>query len=57
MYGLTPKVEAAIPMPFEQQWQRMRMLMDPLHPADKADFGKTFFRGFAPCGQTAWARF
>ena len=39
MYGLTPKVEAAIrDAVWSEQWQRMRMLMDPLHPADKADF-------------------
>ena len=39
MYGLTPKVEAAIRDAVRsEQWQRMRMLMDPLHPADKADF-------------------
>jgi len=38
MYGLTPKVEAAIRDCFaSQQWRRLRMLMDPLHPADKAD--------------------
>ena len=38
MYGLTPKVEAAIRDSFaSQQWRRLRMLMDPLHPADKAD--------------------
>jgi len=38
MYGLTPKVEAAIQDCFRgQQWRRLRMLMDPLHPADKAD--------------------
>ena len=38
MYGLTPKVEAAIRDCFtSQQWHRLRMLMDPLHPADKAD--------------------
>ena len=39
MYGLTPKVEAAIHEAIDtEQWQRLRMLMDPLHPADKADF-------------------
>ena len=39
MYGLTPKVEAAIRDAIQkQQWHRLRMLMDPLHPADKADF-------------------
>lgn len=39
MYGLTPKVEVAIRDTVgNEQWQRMRMLMDPLHPADKADF-------------------
>ena len=39
MYGLTPKVEAAIRDAVRyEQWQRLRMLMDPLHPADKADF-------------------
>ncbi len=38
MYGLTPKVEAAIHEAFNsQQWKRLRMLMDPLHAADKAD--------------------
>ena len=32
------KVEAAIRDCFaSQQWHRLRMLMDPLHPADKAD--------------------
>jgi len=39
MYGLTPKVEAAIRYTIQnEQWNRLRMLMDPLHPADKADF-------------------
>ena len=39
MYGLTPKVEAAIRDALrDEQWQRVRMLMDPLHSADKADF-------------------
>ena len=39
MYGLTPKVEAAIHEAIDtEQWRRLRMLMDPLHPADKADF-------------------
>ena len=39
MYGLTPKVEAALHEAINsEQWQRLRMLMDPLHPADKADF-------------------
>ena len=39
MYGLTPKVEAAIRDAITtEQWRRLRMLMDPLHPADKADF-------------------
>ena len=39
MYGLTPKVEVAIRDAVRyEQWQRLRMLMDPLHPADKADF-------------------
>lgn len=39
MYGLTPKVEAAIRDTIQdEQWYRLRMLMDPLHPADKADF-------------------
>ena len=38
IYGLTPKVEAAFHEAFSQQeWQRVRMLLDPLHPADKAD--------------------
>lgn len=38
MYGLTPKVEAAILEAFyAQEWRRMRLLIDPLHPADKAD--------------------
>ena len=38
-YGLTPKVEAAIRYTIKnEQWNRLRMLMDPLHPADKADF-------------------
>ncbi len=39
MYGLTPKVEAAIcDAVRDEQWPRLRMLMAPLHPADKADF-------------------
>ena len=39
MYGLTPKVEAVIRDTIQDaQWHRLRMLMDPLHPADKADF-------------------
>ena len=39
MYGLTPKVEAAIRYTIKnEQWHRLRMLIDPLHPADKADF-------------------
>ncbi len=39
MYGLTPKVEAAIRYTIQnEQWNRLKMLMDPLHPADKADF-------------------
>ena len=39
MYGLTPKVEAAIRYTIQNElWHRLRMLMDPLHPADKADF-------------------
>ena len=39
MYGLTPKVESAIRDAVrDESWQRMRVLMDPLHPADKADF-------------------
>ena len=38
IYGLTPKVEAAFQAAFdEEEWQRVRMLLDPLHPADKAD--------------------
>ena len=38
IYGLTPKVEAAIQDMFRtNQWHRLRMLIDPLHPADKAD--------------------
>lgn len=39
IYGLTPKVETAILEALEDEdVTRIRMLMDPLHPADKADF-------------------
>ena len=39
MYGLTPKVEAAIHYTIQNEhWHRLKMLMAPLHPADKADF-------------------
>ena len=38
MYGLTPKVEAAIRDAFrDEKYQRLRTLIAPLHPADKAE--------------------
>jgi len=41
LYGLTPKVESAIIDALSRDdATRLKMLMDPLHPADKADFIK-----------------
>ena len=41
LYGLTPKVESAIIDALSREdTGRLNMLMDPLHPADKADFIK-----------------
>ncbi len=41
LYGLTPKVESAIMDALSREdATRLKMLLDPLHPADKADFIK-----------------
>jgi len=40
MYGLTPKVEAAIREAIEsEQWRRLRLVMDPLPPPSASPVG------------------